>query len=683
MKFTLGRKLSFGFGVVILLMLVTSVVSYMQLNKLHEIEQRVTTLRFPTIVSGRDLLNGINSSLAALRGYMILGEDISQGGKMKASRNVAWEEIDQALSQFNGYSKNWTVPANINKLQEMKSLIEEFRQAQNEVEDVSHTSKNIPAYTILLNEAAPRAAKTLAAVTAIINEEENLPATLARKNLLRNLADSRGSFAIGLANIRAYLLSGDNTFRSKFKQSWQDNEQAFIKLKQQQTLFNSLQQKHWKIYLDQRSEFAQLPVQMFTLRSSEKWNQANYLLATEAAPLAKRIKEIIAEMKTSQDELVAKDILLLASTINQTDMVLLIVTLFAVFIAIVIAFFLTSNMTNPIRLILERAQDIADGDLSKPALGINSQDELGDLIHVINLMSSSLNKLIISVTQAATEVSGGAVQLSTGNAQISHAMDEQSQKILMVASAMEEMSASVNEVARNSSEASTRSTDSEGMAGEGKKAVGKTVDEMRKINEVVSLAAESVKQLGERGDDIGTIITVINGIADQTNLLALNAAIEAARAGEQGRGFAVVADEVRQLAQRTVKATEEIKVSINQLQQQTHQVIDQMADSTQHVQSGVKLAENTGESLEQIFTCVQDVTSNIHSIASTSEQQSAVSIEVAENVNSIATASEESAATTLEASSSTNALSENASELMSLVNRFKTTNEVDNKPVGS
>ncbi|WDE04638.1 HAMP domain-containing protein [Thalassomonas viridans] len=672
MRLSIGKKLALGFGIIVLLMLTSSIISYIQLQHLKQVEQRVLNLRYPTIVAGRDLLNGINSSLAALRGYMILGDDAAMAEKMKANRQAAWQGIEQAVRQYDEFAKNWTVPANISSLREMKILLEEFRLAQLDVENISHTERNIPAFTMLLNEAAPRAADTLKAVTALINEEEKLPATTERKNLLKNLADSRGSFAVGLANIRAYLLSGNEKYWLQFEQKKQVNEQAFIKLQQQAALFSLQQEPHWQAYASHRQEFYAFPEQMFNMRSSEQWNQANYLLATEAAPRAEKIKTILARMKVSQDELVAGDVAILNSTTDDTVMVLVITTLVAIIIAVAIAFLLSTKMTKTIKSVLQRARNIAAGDLSAQALKVDSQDELGELTQAINQMSASLHDLIRSVSQASSEVSSGTVQLSAGNTQIAQGMEQQNQQIIRVASAMEQMSASVNEVARNSAEASSSSTNAESIAMTGKGVVGKTIEEMRTINEVVTGAAKAIKKLGESGDEIGNIITVINDIADQTNLLALNAAIEAARAGEHGRGFAVVADEVRQLAHRTMEATEEIKASITTMQQQTSDVIGQMATSTQKVQAGVDLAEDAGVTLEQIVEHAQSVTHNIQSIASVGEQQSKAAAEVAQNVDSIASVAEQSSATSSQAVDATQTLSDKADELMGLVQKFKT-----------
>ena len=216
MKLTVKNKLLLGFGAVILLMIAVSINTFHSLSKVEVIETRLLELRFPTVLAGAQLENGLNLSLAGLRGYMILGKDPKKAAAMKKARMAGWKEIDAAMNQMHEFSKSWTNPINIASLKEMQGYVEEFRKAQEEVETIAHTDDEIPAFKTLLTDAAPRAGKILKAISAMIDEEDTLEATPERKKLLKLMADSRGSFAIGLAIIRAYLLSGDSKFRDNF-----------------------------------------------------------------------------------------------------------------------------------------------------------------------------------------------------------------------------------------------------------------------------------------------------------------------------------------------------------------------------------------------------------------------------------------------------------------------------------
>jgi methyl-accepting chemotaxis protein len=233
------------------------------------------------------------------------------------------------------------------------------------------------------------------------------------------------------------------------------------------------------------------------------------------------------------------------------------------------------------------------------------------------------------------------------------------------------MAASVVEVGAKSATARDRAEASGRSATQGGQVVAETVAGMQSINEAVSASSASVTELGKRGEQIGEIIKVINDIADQTNLLALNAAIEAARAGEHGRGFAVVADEVRKLAERTQKATEEVGESIRAIQDETRTAVERMDGGTKQVEVGVQKAQAAGESLNMIVNNAKDVAVMIQTIAAAAEQQGSASEQISrslENINSVTREATSGAAQAAQASSE---LSSKAEQLRELVSRFK------------
>ncbi|MBY0310876.1 MAG: methyl-accepting chemotaxis protein [Phycisphaerales bacterium] len=312
--------------------------------------------------------------------------------------------------------------------------------------------------------------------------------------------------------------------------------------------------------------------------------------------------------------------------------------LFTVPLLIVAGVFFTlwlrRSLGRPIAFVVETVQKVADGDLTQ-RLNIQRGDEIGKL-------GTSFDKLMDTLHGIIREVSGSSNDVAAASTQI--------------AASAEEMSASVTEVAREAAKAADAAAESGKIAGEGGEVVLETVNGMKAIDTAVTESAQSVQELGARGQQIGDVIKVINDIADQTNLLALNAAIEAARAGEHGRGFAVVADEVRKLAERTTKATEEIAGSITSIQQETASAVEKMNHGTKQVRVGVERAGVAGESLERIVSGAK---------------------EVAGMIQSISAAAEEAGAGAGQSASAATELSAKAEQLRTMVLRFK----VDNGPV--
>jgi methyl-accepting chemotaxis protein len=338
---------------------------------------------------------------------------------------------------------------------------------------------------------------------------------------------------------------------------------------------------------------------------------------------------------------------------------------------VILAWFIVRGILRGIRPAVQRAREVASKDLTAEPLPVRSSDEIGQLTEAINEMSTSLSAIVTDVRRSASDVAAASTEIAATAEEVSAGVDEQTDQITQVASAVEEMASSITEVATNSVDAASNAEDSGRSASEGGQVVQQTIQDMQEIDNTVGDAAKAVRQLGKRGEQIGEVITVINDIADQTNLLALNAAIEAARAGEHGRGFAVVADEVRKLADRTTKATEEIAESITAIQDETGKAVETMTKGNERVKAGVEQASRAGDSLAQIVNQAGNVSKMINTIAASAEQQSAASTEISHNVQSIKAVSDQNAQAVTQSATAATELSQKAESLQAMVAEFK------------
>ncbi len=642
MTLTIGKKIGLSFGIILLLMTISAGVTYSLIIDNENIQNKVVNLRMKTVLLGKDVINGVNESLAGLRGYMILGNNPNKAKAMQDTRQSAWNNIENAIKEYDILAKNWTVPANVKRLQVIKSELAAFKTAQQEIEDISHTDANIESYHLLLTEAAPRASIMLANITAMIDEETQLKATNARKSLLKNLADTRGSFAIGLANIRAYLLSGDDVFKRNFEAKWKVNEISINKINDNQpSLLTKSQQKLWNEFISVRNEFKNLPAQMFNLRSRDDWNKANYWLGTKAAPRASKILSLLSEMKESQDQLLSNDIAEAKNLVHTLKSTLIFITLTSLILGVVCSVIFSRDLLMRLGSILTRAEHIADGDMTGEPLTAMGKDELSDLTTAINQMSLSLSNLVQKTADSMVEASKGTNKILVANQEMASGINEQTAQIEQIAAAVEELSNSSSEVANNCVNASDSSTKALELAKSGDSVVQNTLSQMVLIKDAFESSSTAITSLSQQSKEIEDILSVIKGIADQTNLLALNAAIEAARAGEQGRGFAVVADEVRQLAGRTTEATSKVEGAIESMRRETESAVTMMAEGGVKVEQGVEMTNDAASSLGNIITSVDNVVEQIQAIAATAEEQSMTTAEVAQNTESVSSVSQQ------------------------------------------
>ncbi len=361
-------------------------------------------------------------------------------------------------------------------------------------------------------------------------------------------------------------------------------------------------------------------------------------------------------------------------------LVLMEIVLFLVGIVMVIVGYVIAVrfIARPVTEATEMALAISRGHLNVPPLAVTSNDEIGTLRDALNRMKDNLKQMISKIRSTSENIASASHELAASSSQIVKGADRQSAQTNQVATAMEEMSASVIEVAKNSQDASQYAARTHDIAQKGGEIVDKAVAGMLNVADTVKKSATTVEALGKSSEEIGHIVAVINDIADQTNLLALNAAIEAARAGEQGRGFAVVADEVRKLAEKTTKATKEIKDMIESIQKETGDAINSMHNGTKQVEEGVALAKEAGDALRSIVASVEKVSDMVRQIATAAEEQSATTEEISQNISAIAGISVETADGVKQISYATDEMSKIAEQLRKLVETFHIEDSTEN-----
>ncbi|MBI5739372.1 MAG: methyl-accepting chemotaxis protein [Nitrospirae bacterium] len=378
----------------------------------------------------------------------------------------------------------------------------------------------------------------------------------------------------------------------------------------------------------------------------------------------------------SQNFLKAADASVLIATkimeknVGTLKMIQVIIVLLNLGLLAAILFKSRKKIAAPLSELTEKVDMIATGNL-KIEIKDNGNDEIGILAKDMNKMVGSFGQMIGGILTSADIVVSTMDSLQKNAEKASEGAKSQSMQAEQIAAAAEEMSQTITGIARNASVASDTSAETLQAAEAGKEIAQGAVDTVGKVFSSTLELAEMIKKLNSRTSEIGDIVTVINEIADQTNLLALNAAIEAARAGEQGRGFAVVADEVRKLAEKTIKATSEISDKIGAVQSESEQTMQSMGEASAEVTKATDYIREVGNSLNRIVEAVQGVRDQITQIAAAVEEQSAASEDVARNIENTSGIAKEMEKMSDEVMSEVNALTAVAGELRKSTSGFK------------
>jgi methyl-accepting chemotaxis protein len=438
----------------------------------------------------------------------------------------------------------------------------------------------------------------------------------------------------------------------------------------EKTILTDEGRKLYQEFQESRKAYGGYIDQILQLRADNKQSEALVLLRGEAKNAAMLEQEMLDKLMASKEKQAKLTDANNEMIANSASRLMIALSVVGALLAISLGLIIAKLITRPISRAVEVANRLAAGDLTV-TVESGCKDETGQLLLAMQHMVENLRDLVSQTVTISSGVAAASTQLHATAEQIATGAEEVASQTGTVATASEEMAATSSDIAQNcvtAAEASQRSTTSTNA---GAKVVQETIDGMVSIAELVRQTAKTVESLGERSEQIGDIVGTIEDIADQTNLLALNAAIEAARAGEQGRGFAVVADEVRALAARTATATKEIGAMIKAIQLETKGVVRSMEAGVDVAEKGAALAHRSGDALNDILGRINEVTMQVSQIATAAEQQTATTGEVTSNIQQITEVVQKTAQGAEETAAGAAQLAQQANDLQTLVSRFK------------
>ena len=635
-----GKKLLIGFGLVLLLTAAMTVSGYLavqavlkgheQVGELAQVNQEILQARRLernfAIEQTEDSAARVRESLLKVQGMLEhLGQDVAESSRIQTMQQATAEY----LKQFDNYVEQQGKAREAR--QDMRTAAAEARDQFEVIElDMYDAVRELRLQGDRLRGSDPL---TLAETAS---------------GLSKRMLDLRSQESL-------YIIDGS----AEALQEWEYTSEDL------QTVAGSL-----KVWLDDDQKASiDTALQALTLyqRSFLYYQQLREQNQATEKAMIDRARSVVDLAESAQ---ASAETHMLADT--QRALVMLgIMGVAAVVLGLFAALLITRLIVTPLRQTVAFAQRIAAGDLSQD-IPQDRRDEVGQLLAAMQDMTVSLRNLVGRIGSGVGQIAAAAEQLSSITAQTSAGVQTQKLETEQTATAMHQMAATVQEVAQNAEQASLAARDADLEAQQGNRVVQQAVDQIDSLSSEVEQSAKAIADLNQESARIGTVLEVIRNVAEQTNLLALNAAIEAARAGEQGRGFAVVADEVRALAKRAQDSTEEIESLIAGLQRMAKGAVQQMDSSRDLTRRTVELAGEAGDALGRITQAVSTIEQMNQQIAAAAEEQSAVAEAINESVTRVRDIGEQSAAASEQTAASSAELARLGVELQGLVRQFRT-----------
>ena len=658
MNLSVSQRIAGGFAVVCGFLLIIAVVSLMSLRSIQSDLEKVADQATPMVVQGGELSTGLlESSRAASRHFNTEedGEiaaaatsyqeaaDRYQQGYAQLQKLVAGDaELTSALAEVDELAKSYfeRVPqmftahqnelASAKKVRSLRGNFEDLADTLGaDLSDLAETGRNeIRAVARRISKLTDEgtvtaidalAIKKMASLETAIRELGSLDESLTEQIAAFRAAGGNSAILADLEKYRTMLVgpgSMVNAYRTQIEQAEQARE-----------LFMTAEQ--------------------------------------ELGATLKAVNQLLADVDEFKNE--AKESALSAT--STANLIVLVSCLVALVLAGLIAFQVTASIVSRLNRFVTALGQISNGDMTV-RVDVESKDELGHLGESVNTLTSQLRKMLRSITDASLSLASSAEQSNAISRSTNEAIRVQREQTEQVVVAMTEMSSTVEEVARSAGNTLQQVNNADKETSAGHRVVSSSIEAINRLAQEVENSVQVINRLDSYSDQIGTVLDVIRGIAEQTNLLALNAAIEAARAGEQGRGFAVVADEVRTLASRTQQSTAEIQQTIERLQQGAREAVQVMARSREEAEASVAQTAQAGESLGRITQSMSVINDMSTQIASAAEEQTAVTQEMHRNMTQIASAAERTSDGAEQNLKASQELARLADELQKMVKQF-------------
>ena len=661
-------KILAGFALMQLIILVISASAWLSLSQVNDEVVYIVEDIQPAAGIASELEYQLEKANSALGFYLLSKEEGHKENYLAGLRR-----LDELLAELRALPLIAGDDKMTAQVASIAADVERFKAYQERMLRLAgSTADNIPATRYAAESINPLSDEMLQLLNGMIQDEKKQVANAPRRALLMDIEATRYRWTNVMSGVRAFLASREPSALAEVNLHLGGIESALARVKQQRNLLTRSQLRALNQAVKLEEEFTGRFGRLVAIHGGDAWRTDAHLIRTEIGPLLDGVDEKLGTLVSGLREQVASTSDGLVEQVGATNTLVITMLVIGLVLGAVIAWAITAMIIAPLKTALDAMADIVggEGDLTR-RLDDSHKDEIGQLAHGFNMFASLVHHMVSEVVGYTQRLSQSADRLTTITEETSRGADRQQAQTDGVVAAVNEMAATGHEVANNTQAAAEAARNADAAASDGRGVVGQTIEAISSLATEVERAGEVIHRLENDSEAIGGVLDVIRGIAEQTNLLALNAAIEAARAGEQGRGFAVVADEVRTLASRTQQSTAEIQTMIERLQKGAQEAVQVMDQSKQHADDSVEQAVKAGSTLESISGAVGIINEMNTQIATAAEEQNAVAEEINRSVVGISEVTEQTAAGAQQTASASNELNELASQLSGLVKQFK------------
>jgi methyl-accepting chemotaxis protein len=669
LKFTtIQHKLWGGFGVILLILAMVVVKTLFSVSDSREKIDLVVQEIQPTLILSLELINKLNETSTSLGFYLLTKEKQHQ-----QSYQQSLQALDAKLAEL----KSTPVSQKDNKTQSLITAVEKdvdaFKQYEARmVELAENLQKNFLAIGYSTDNLNPLNAEIFQIISNMLLSEDGEEVTPQRRKLTKAITEFRYAWSNVTNNTRLFLTFGSEEILQNIRLFLEKSQNSLNEIQEYSDILTFEQEEGLASLLEIRSKWEKNLKQLVDIHKGDKARMDAFLIRTEIGPILQRIDQNLNELVSYQRQAIENTNTDLVDQASSTITTVAFLLVFGLTIGTLVAWLITKAIVSPLKKAVIALKDIAEGegDLTQ-RLEQKGNDEIAALAAQFNTFAENIQIIVRLVSETSTNLAQASEDMNRSTFNTSDSIKRQKSEVDQAATAITEMSSASHEVAQNAELTAESTKDADRQTREGRALVNKTLDAIQTLTEKTQSTAQTIEQLGNGINQISSVIDVIRGVAEQTNLLALNAAIEAARAGEQGRGFAVVADEVRTLANRTTQSTEEIRSKVEGLQKEASDAVSAILENRDLANATMEVANSSGASLDSITDAVSRIASMTLQIASAAEQQSSVAEQINQSIVNINQMADDANGQASSIAENSEKLSVTSETLNALVNRFK------------